>query len=44
MINVSRFPKDSIAFFKKFVTRMKENRLNSGDKVKSGGLLRGPRL
>ncbi|KAM7331608.1 hypothetical protein ACRRTK_008316 [Alexandromys fortis] len=32
MINVSIFPKDSIAFFKKFVTRMKENRLNSGDK------------
>ncbi|XP_038202448.1 cytochrome P450 3A11-like isoform X2 [Arvicola amphibius] len=32
MLNVSRFPKDSIAFFKKFVDRMKENRLNSGEK------------
>ncbi|XP_038202455.1 cytochrome P450 3A31-like isoform X8 [Arvicola amphibius] len=33
MLNVSRFPKDSIAFFKKFVDRMKENRLNSGEKA-----------
>ncbi|KAK7797023.1 hypothetical protein U0070_012292 [Myodes glareolus] len=32
MLNVSVFPKDSIAFFKKFVDRMKENRLNSGEK------------
>ncbi|KAH0500050.1 Cytochrome P450 3A11, partial [Microtus ochrogaster] len=41
MLNVSRYPKDSIALFKKFVDRMKENRLNSGEKVKSDGLLRG---
>ncbi|XP_057619734.1 cytochrome P450 3A11-like [Chionomys nivalis] len=32
MLNVSRYPKDSIAFFKKFVDRMKENRLNSDEK------------
>ncbi|XP_059105033.1 cytochrome P450 3A31 [Peromyscus eremicus] len=32
MLNVSMFPKDSIAFFKKFVDRMKENRLDSNQK------------
>ncbi|KAM7331603.1 hypothetical protein ACRRTK_008311 [Alexandromys fortis] len=32
MLNVSMFPKDSIAFFKKFVSRMIENRLNSKQK------------
>ncbi|XP_038202452.2 cytochrome P450 3A11-like isoform X5 [Arvicola amphibius] len=32
MLNVSRYPKDSIAFFRKFVDKMKENRLNSGEK------------
>ncbi|XP_006997397.3 cytochrome P450 3A31 [Peromyscus maniculatus bairdii] len=32
MLNVSLFPKDSIAFFKKFVDRMKENRLDSKQK------------
>ncbi|XP_037057665.1 cytochrome P450 3A31 [Peromyscus leucopus] len=32
MLNVSLFPKDSIAFFKKFVDRMKENRLDSNQK------------
>ncbi|XP_041533949.1 cytochrome P450 3A11-like [Microtus oregoni] len=32
MLNVTRYPKDSIAFFKKFVARMKENRLNSDEK------------
>ncbi|CAO2630600.1 Cytochrome P450 3A11 [Lemmus lemmus] len=32
MLNISVFPKDSIAFFKKFVDRMKEKRLNSGEK------------
>lgn len=41
MLNVSMFPKDSIAFFKKFVSRMTENRLNSKQKVKSGCLMRG---
>ena len=41
MLNVSIFPKDSVAFFKKFVGRMKENRLDSNQKVKSGGLKRG---
>ncbi|XP_076779814.1 cytochrome P450 3A11 [Arvicanthis niloticus] len=32
MLNISVFPKDSIAFFKKFVDRMKENRLDSKQK------------
>ncbi|CAO2630604.1 Cytochrome P450 3A11 [Lemmus lemmus] len=32
MLNISVFPKDSIAFFKKFVDGMKKNRLNSGEK------------
>ncbi|XP_075828826.1 cytochrome P450 3A11-like [Microtus pennsylvanicus] len=32
MLNVSIFPKDSVAFFKKFVGRMKENRLDSNQK------------
>ncbi|XP_038200910.1 cytochrome P450 3A11-like [Arvicola amphibius] len=32
MLNISMFPKDSIAFFKKFVSRMKENRLDSKQK------------
>ncbi|XP_036027836.1 cytochrome P450 3A11-like [Onychomys torridus] len=31
-LNISIFPKDSIAFFKKFVDRMKENRLDSNQK------------
>ncbi|XP_076416420.1 cytochrome P450 3A2-like isoform X5 [Peromyscus maniculatus bairdii] len=31
-LNVSIFPKDSIAFFKKFVNRMKEKRLDSNHK------------
>ncbi|XP_038200907.1 cytochrome P450 3A11 [Arvicola amphibius] len=31
-LNVSIFPKDSIAFFKNFVERMKENRLNTKQK------------
>ncbi|XP_042124030.1 cytochrome P450 3A31-like isoform X1 [Peromyscus maniculatus bairdii] len=31
-LNVSIFPKDSIAFFKKFMDRMKENRLDSKQK------------
>lgn len=44
MLNVSVFPKDSVAFFKKFVSRMKENRLDSNQKVKSGGLMRGIRF
>ena len=41
MLNVSMFPKDSVAFFKKFVGRMKENSLDTNQKVKSGGLMRG---
>ncbi|XP_052023569.1 cytochrome P450 3A11-like, partial [Apodemus sylvaticus] len=32
MLNICLFPKDSIAFFKKFVDRMKENRLVSKQK------------
>ncbi|KAH0504811.1 Cytochrome P450 3A6 [Microtus ochrogaster] len=32
-LNVSVFPKDSIAFFKSFVERMKENRLNTKQKA-----------
>ncbi|XP_057620691.1 cytochrome P450 3A11-like [Chionomys nivalis] len=32
MLNISMFPKDSIAFFKKFVGRMKKNRLDSKQK------------
>nr|XP_048289421.1 cytochrome P450 3A11-like isoform X2 [Myodes glareolus] len=32
MLNVSMFQKDSISFFKKFVSRMKENRLDSKQK------------
>ncbi|XP_049985680.1 cytochrome P450 3A31-like isoform X4 [Alexandromys fortis] len=32
MLNISIFPKDSVAFFKKFVGRMKENRLDSNQK------------
>ncbi|XP_031247056.1 cytochrome P450 3A11-like, partial [Mastomys coucha] len=32
MLNISMFPKDSIAFFKKFVGKMKENRLDSKQK------------
>ncbi|KAL1763636.1 cytochrome P450 3A31 [Sigmodon hispidus] len=32
MLNVSLFPKDSIAFFKKFVDQMRENRLDSKQK------------
>ncbi|KAL6083086.1 hypothetical protein STEG23_032662, partial [Scotinomys teguina] len=31
-LNVSMFPKDSIAFFKKFVKKMKENRLDPNQK------------
>ncbi|XP_038202456.1 cytochrome P450 3A11-like isoform X9 [Arvicola amphibius] len=31
-LNISIFPKDSIAFFKKFVDRIKENRLHSNQK------------
>ncbi|XP_055461459.1 cytochrome P450 3A11-like [Psammomys obesus] len=31
-LNISIFPKDSLAFFKKFVEKMKENRLNSNEK------------
>lgn len=43
-LNISVFPKDSIAFFKKFVDKMKEKRLHSNQKVKQkgGGLMRGP--
>ena len=41
MLNVTRYPKDSIEFLKKFVDRMKENRMKSGEKVKSGWLPRG---
>ena len=44
MLNISMFPKDSITFFKKFVGRMKENRLDSKQKVKSGCLMRGTDL
>ncbi|CAO2630625.1 Cytochrome P450 3A11 [Lemmus lemmus] len=33
-LNVSVFPKDSIAFFKKFVDKMKENRLDSNQKYR----------
>ncbi|XP_028611834.1 cytochrome P450 3A11 [Grammomys surdaster] len=32
MLNISMFPKDSVAFFKKFVDRMKENRMDSKQK------------
>ncbi|KAK7806223.1 hypothetical protein U0070_008886, partial [Myodes glareolus] len=32
MLNVSMFPKDSVAFFKKFVGRMKENSLDTNQK------------
>ncbi|KAK7812875.1 hypothetical protein U0070_000983 [Myodes glareolus] len=32
MLNVTRYPKDSIEFLKKFVARMKENRLKSVEK------------
>lgn len=32
MLNISMFPKDSIAFFQKFVGRMKENHLDSKQK------------
>ncbi|XP_052023958.1 cytochrome P450 3A11 [Apodemus sylvaticus] len=32
MLNICVFPKDSIAFFKKFVDRMKENRLDAKQK------------
>lgn len=39
-LNVSVFPKDSIAFFKNFVERTKENRLNSKQKVNF--FMRGP--
>ena len=39
-LNVSMFPKDSIAFFKNFVERTKENRLNSKQKVNF--FMRGP--
>ncbi|XP_060247070.1 cytochrome P450 3A1 isoform X1 [Meriones unguiculatus] len=31
-LNISMFPKDSLAFFKKFVDKMKKNRLNSNEK------------
>lgn len=41
MLNISMFPKDSIEFFKKFVYRMKETRLDSVQKVMSGGFMRG---
>ncbi|XP_031247055.1 cytochrome P450 3A11-like [Mastomys coucha] len=41
MLNISMFPKDSIAFFKKFVDRMKENRLDTKNKVKGGDFMRG---
>ncbi|KAL1768486.1 cytochrome P450 3A31, partial [Sigmodon hispidus] len=34
MLNVSMFPKDSIAFFKKFVDQMRENRLDSKQEEK----------
>lgn len=40
MLNVSLFPKDSIAFFKIKVDRMKKNCLDSNQKVKSGSLMR----
>jgi hypothetical protein len=37
MLNITLFPADSIDFFKKFVKNMKENRLDSDQKVKCGG-------
>lgn len=40
MLNICMFPKDSIEFFKKFVDRMKESRLDSKQKVKGGGFFR----
>ena len=40
MLNICMFPKDSIEFFKKFVDRMTENRLDSKQKVKGGGFMR----
>ena len=40
MLNICMFPKDSIEFFKKFVDRMQESRLDSNQKVKGGGFMR----
>ena len=44
MLNICMFPKDSIEFFKKFVNRMKESRLDSKQKVKGGGFMRGSKF
>ena len=44
MLNICMFPKDSIEFFKKFVDRMKESRLDSKQKVKGGGFMRGSKF
>jgi hypothetical protein len=40
MLNICMFPNDSIEFFKKFVDRMQESRLDSNQKVKGGGFMR----
>nr|XP_048289404.1 cytochrome P450 3A2-like isoform X1 [Myodes glareolus] len=42
MLNISIFPKDSIAFLKKSAGRIKKKRLHSNQKVKNGGLMRRP--